>query len=96
MTKNTLSTLTDDELHAKLKTHNTLQFTTAGIYVVIILAWIVLGYWRTNLPVFIITVVGALGLSASQFASGSGIRAEVSKRRESTFAANKVGDNESP
>jgi hypothetical protein len=96
MTKSILSTLTDEELHAKLKTHNTLQVTTTAIFIVIILAWIVLGFWRTNLPVFIITVVGAMGLSASQFASGSGIRAEISKRRESAIAAKKVGQDESP
>ena len=88
--------LTDEELHAKLKTFKTLQATTTGIFLVIILAWIVLGFWKTNLPVFIITVVCAVGLSASQFASASGIRAEINKRRESAIAAKKVGDHESP
>ncbi len=84
MTKVAPSALTDEELQAKLKTFNSIQIATAGIFTVIILVWILLGYWKTNLPVFVTTVALAIVISASQFASTSGLRGELAKRRGSS------------
>ena len=85
MSKKTLSTLSDDELQGKLKTSNSIAVTTTSILVVIILAWVVLGYWKTNVPVFISTICVAVVSSSSQFAIRQGLRAEINRRRaEST------------
>jgi hypothetical protein len=75
-----LSKLTTDVLHGKLKAAQALQRTVFGIFAVIILAWIVLGFWRTNTPVFISTIAAAVAAGASVTAAPRGIRAELARR----------------
>jgi len=76
-----LSQLTNDALHGKLKAAQAIQRTVFGIFGVIILAWIVLGFWRTNTPVFIITVAVAVAAGAAVSAAPRGIRAELARRK---------------
>jgi uncharacterized membrane protein len=75
-----LSKLTTDVLHGKLKAAQSIQRTVFGIFAVIILAWIVLGFWRTNTPVFISTIAVAVAAGASVTAAPRGIRAELARR----------------
>lgn len=84
MAKKDLSTLTDQELESKLKIVSTIAATTTGIFIVIILVWLLLGYWKSNVPVFISTICVAVVSSSSQYAIRQGIRKEIEKRR--TFA----------
>lgn len=65
---------TTDQIEAKLKKFKVVQWTTMMIFAVIILIWIFLGYWRSNLPVFISTVAMAIAISASLYASQSGLK----------------------
>ncbi len=62
----------------------TLQITIVAVFAVIIATWLVLGLWRTNLPVFISTVALAVGTSASQLAVRGGLIKELEKRRTGT------------
>jgi hypothetical protein len=80
MAKTTLADTPTEELHSKLKAINAIQNTVLGIFFVIILAWIVLGYWRTNLPVFISTVAMGIAIAAMQAATRSSLQAELRKR----------------
>ena len=59
------------EMEAKLNKAKKTQMTVMIIFGLIILAWLVLGYWRENIPVFISTVALAIAIS---FASGAGAR----------------------
>ena len=74
------SDLSVEELKSKLKAMRTTQVTCGCIFALIILAWIVLGYWQTNIPVFIITVVMGLILVSTTGASAAGLRAEIAKK----------------
>ena len=80
MAKTSLADTPTDELRSKLKTIRVIQNTIVGIFGVIILAWIVLGYWKSNLPEFISTVAMGLAVSAMQVATRSSIVAELRKR----------------
>lgn len=75
-----LEQLSTDALQDKLRSAQTVQRTVVGIFAVIILAWIVLGYWRTNTPVFISTVVVAVGAGVSVFAAQRSVRTELARR----------------
>ena len=81
--KSKLSKLTLEELQGKLKVVNSLQITTLGIFAFIILAWIVLGYWKENVPVFISTIAVAVAASSGLIASRSSLNAEIAKRKNS-------------
>ena len=76
-----LSQLTTDALHEKLKAAQAIQRTVLGIFAVIVLAWIVLGFWRTNTPVFISTLAVAFGAGAAVSTAPRGIRAELARRQ---------------
>ncbi len=54
-----LSNLTTDELLQRLKSMRNVQLIVSLIFAVILAAWVILGYWKTNMPVFIITMVMA-------------------------------------
>ena len=82
MAKTTPADLPTEELRSKVKAITTIQNTVVVIFAVIILAWLVLGYWRTNLPVFISTVAMAVAISATQIATRSGLVAELRKREQ--------------
>lgn len=74
------TTLTTAQLEAKLESAVTLQRTVLIIFGVIVLAWIVLGYWRTNTLVFIVTLATSVAVSASTVASRRGLRREIARR----------------
>lgn len=76
-----LTQLTTEVLQGKLRAAQTVQRTLFAIFGVIVLAWLVLGYWRTNVAVFISTLVVAVGAGVAQSASTAGIRAELARRR---------------
>lgn len=77
-----LSEMSVEQLKNKLNTVRKVQMTVGGIFVVIILAWLVLGYWKTNVPVFISTLCVAVGSLTAMTASAAGLSAEL-KRRQS-------------
>ncbi|MDP1561027.1 MAG: hypothetical protein Q8M16_06495, partial [Pirellulaceae bacterium] len=52
-----LSKLTDIELEQKLKATKAIRLTVGGIFGIIVSGWIVMGYWHSNIPVFISTIV---------------------------------------
>lgn len=81
------ATATLDELQAKLKAIKTIHASIIGVFVVIILLWIVLGHWRDNLPVFISTIAMAVAISASLVASRSNLNAELKKRKNTESPA---------
>lgn len=56
---------TIEGIEARLRTIRGMQCVIAGMFALIVLAWIVLGYWTQAFPVFISTVVIGLGLSMS-------------------------------
>ncbi len=74
--------MTTEQLEAKLASTKPIQITVAIIFAVIIMAWIIGGYWLQNMPVFIVTVVMGVGVTAALYASGNGVRQELQKRRE--------------
>lgn len=73
------SNATLEELEAKLKSAKTTQITVMVIFGLIILAWIVLGYWRDNTPVFVTTIALAIAIGASTSAGPRKISAEIEK-----------------
>jgi uncharacterized membrane protein YoaK (UPF0700 family) len=80
MTAENLATLSVEELRARLAKAKTLQRTVWIIFSLIILAWIVLGFWRENTPVFIINVVLAVAVSAITSAPRRALEQELAKR----------------
>jgi hypothetical protein len=76
------SNLSIEELRSLLKSARAIQITTGSIFAVIILTWVVLGYWRTNVPVFISTVAMGLFLVAATNSSTLALNAELAKRIE--------------
>ena len=57
MKNNSLTSLSNSELIKKYDTLRTIQWVIIGVFTVILLGWVFLGYWAENLPVFIIQVV---------------------------------------
>ena len=86
MSKKPMSELTTAELTNKLKTISALSNTTFIIFAVIVAAWVGLGYWRTNLPVFISTLSLAIVFIGSQFAIRKGISSEIQRRQADELA----------
>jgi ABC-type transport system involved in cytochrome c biogenesis permease component len=78
--KSNLSQMSVEDLNAKLRTVRTLQRTVGAIFFLIVLAWVMLGYWKTNTPVFISTLCVAVASLTAVTASSSGLRAELRKR----------------
>ncbi len=81
MAKSPLSEQSIEQLEKNLSGAKTVQNTVIGIFAVIILAWIVLGYWRDNLPVFISTLAMAAALMVTLTASRRGVVEELKRRR---------------
>ena len=67
---------TIESMEKTLKAAQTARWVVATIFALIILAWIALGYWRTNVPVFVATI--AMGLT-SFVAASAGANAMASK-----------------
>ena len=76
-----LSQLSTEALQQRMKAMQTINRTVIGIFAVIVLAWIVLGHWRTNTPVFISTVVLAVALGFVTSIAPRNLRAEIERRR---------------
>lgn len=70
---------TVEELETKLKAAKKTQLIVIGIFGLIILAWIVLGYWRDNTPVFVTTIALAIAIGFSTSAGPRKISAEIEK-----------------
>jgi len=81
MAKTKLEEMTTEELQAKLKTARALRNTVGGIFVVIVTAWIVLGLWRKNIPVFASTFVCGIAVTVPITVSVNAIASELSKRQ---------------
>lgn len=82
MAKTSLEDLSTDELRAKLKAIKTIQNAVLVIFGVIILGWIVPGYWRENIPVFISTVAMAIAIGAMHVATRRSMVDELRKRND--------------
>ncbi len=78
--KKELSEYSTEELHAKLRVVRSIRTTSLVIFALIILAWIVLGYWKTNTPVFISTVALAITTLAATSVTPNLVNAELQKR----------------
>lgn len=81
--------MTVEQLRAKIGAIKKVQAAIMVIFAIIILAWIVLGYWKDSLPVFISTVVMAAATSVMFMATRNTLVAEL-KARESTGTTEKV------
>jgi len=77
---NDLSQLTTDALRNNLKAAQAIERTVLGIFVVIVLAWIVLGYWRKNVAMFLGTLSLAFGAWAAVSMGPRRLRAELARR----------------
>ena len=78
---NDLSQLSTEALQQRMKAMQTINRTAIGIFAIIVLAWIVLGYWRDNTPVFISTVVLAVGIGFITSIAPRNLRAEIERRQ---------------
>lgn len=76
-----MSAMSDAELETKLKASTTIQRTTMIIFAIIVGAWLVLGYWRENLMLFLSTVALALAITAVQSVGRTAIDQELRRRR---------------
>ena len=76
------SELTDEQLAAKLKSARAANITVMAIFLLIIVAWIVLGYWKTKVPVFISTMTLGFMSFIITSAAPRKIRAEIARRAE--------------
>lgn len=81
MAKRPLTDRSTEELEKMLRATGTIRLTVAIIFGIIIAVWIVGGYWSKNVPVFISTIAMGVAVTAAQFASVSGIRQELERRR---------------
>lgn len=69
-----------ETLRTKLKSAQAIQRTVAGIFAVIVLAWVVLGFWRTNTPVFISTLaMGVFAVAVTSIAPRA-LKTEIARR----------------
>lgn len=69
-----------DQLKQKLGAIKKVHYAIIGIFMIIILAWLILGYWKDNIPVFISTIAMTVAISGALLASRSGLSSEISKR----------------
>lgn len=74
------TSLSPEALRQRLKSALTIQRTVVGIFTIILLAWIVLGFWRTNIPVFIVGVAMAMAAVAATSVSPRALKAELRRR----------------
>ena len=76
-----LQTLSTEDMEKRiLKQHNVIK-VTAAIYAVIILLWIILGYWRTNLPIFISTLALGTALLLGLTSTNASYKKELLRRK---------------
>ena len=75
------------ELERKLTQSRTATRVVGIIFLVIVVAWILLGYWRSNVPVFISTIAMGMAGTAATVASRSGLQAELRRRQDVASSA---------
>lgn len=75
--------MTSEELEAKLAKAKSLQGTVIGVFIFIVLAWLVLGLWRKKIPVFISTVVMSVAATAVVTSARNRLEHERRRRRQS-------------
>ena len=63
MNKNNLSELSNEELLKKYNTFRFIQWIVIAIFLSLLIAWVVFGYWNDNLEAFIIQIVIAVGIT---------------------------------
>ncbi len=73
-----------EQLQAQLASARTTLAVVIGIFGLIILVWIVMGYWVDNPPAFLITVVIAVALSGILFTRQRSLAARLNRRVEIT------------
>lgn len=78
--RSSLHDVPTDELKRLIKNRRLITLNVLIIFVVIIMAWVFLGYWRENLPVFISTIVLGIAAPAAMHATSNGLRKELRKR----------------
>jgi len=78
------SEMTTAQLESKLRTLTAIQRTVIAIFAIIIATWLLMGLWRNNVPVFISTLVLAVGVSVSQLVVRNGLRQELDRRQSAT------------
>lgn len=81
MAKRPVTEYSIPELEKALRSAQVVQRTTAVVFALIILAWIVGGYVAQNTLVFITTVVMAVAIAAVQQASKTALRKELARRK---------------
>jgi hypothetical protein len=81
MARQDLTTLSVEELESALKGKRTLLRTVIGIFGLIVAAWIVLGLWRENTPVFISTVAVSVFVTVAAWTASRGLEEELRRRR---------------
>ena len=77
---NPLEQCTTDELEARCRSMRGVQYAISGIFALIILAWLVLGEWSENLPMFISTVMMGVALSIIMALTRRPLVAEIRRR----------------
>ncbi|MGE0885144.1 MAG: hypothetical protein AB7P14_16480 [Blastocatellales bacterium] len=82
MAQKTSSDLNLEELQSKLKAAKAVQITFVIIFAVIIVAWVVLGYWRKNVPMFISTLALAISITTLVSMLPRKLANELKKRRQ--------------
>ncbi|MCC7001080.1 MAG: hypothetical protein IT357_02900 [Gemmatimonadaceae bacterium] len=75
-----LSAQSTADLESALRKLTALTRTVSIIFGVIVLVWVLGGYWRQNVPVFISTVALSVAITAMQYTSMSAVRAELARR----------------
>lgn len=83
--KTPLKDLSTEDLKANLKKIKIVHGAILAIFGIILLAWVVLGHWRENPPLFISTVVMTGAIFAALAASRSGLVRELKKREQSSL-----------
>jgi ABC-type multidrug transport system permease subunit len=78
--KKDLSSMSTDALKSQLGTLKKLHTAIMVVFVIIIMLWVILGYWQKNLTFFISTIMLSVVISGSLIASRSGINNELKKR----------------
>ena len=80
MAARSLSDMPTDELRRQVQAMRKVHTVIIGIFAVIVLVWLVGGYWRQNIPVFISTVAMSVAITAMQIASRGRLQKELARR----------------
>lgn len=80
MPKTGLSRLSVPQLRARLAAARSVQRTAIGIYALILVAWVLSGSWRANLPVFVVALVMGAGVALVVSLAPGKIRQELERR----------------